>query len=185
MPSFIKNISELSLQTDQRISPYLRRDEFPKGHHLFRQGDICHHIFFIEKGLARLYYTTDSGKEITAWFFPDNSFLAAIDSINQHKPTHEYCELLEDSVVYSIKYSDVELMLNENHDLAKFAFHAVFELTKKLSEFISGTKFQSAEDRYKALMQEYPSIFQRAKLGHIASFLGVTQETLSRIRASK
>lgn len=79
----------------------------------------------------------------------------------------------------------MELMLNENHELAKLAFHAVYELAKKLSEYIIGLKFQSAEDRYNALMNEYPKVFQRSKLGHIASFLGITQETLSRIRAGK
>jgi hypothetical protein len=69
--------------------------------------------------------------------------------------------------------------------LARLAFHAVYEIAKKLAEYIIGLKFQSAEDRYKTLMKEYPLIFQRARLGHIASFLGITQETLSRIRAGK
>ena len=96
-----------------------------------------------------------------------------------------YCELLEDSVVYSLKYSDMEIMLDENHDMARLAFHAVYELAKKLSAYIIGFKFQSAEDRYNTLMKEYPQIFKRARLGHIASFLGITQETLSRIRSRK
>ena len=138
-----------------------------------------------KKGLARIYYNTRSGKEITAWFFAENSFLTAHDSFYQQKPAPSCCELLEDSVVYSLKYTDMQAMLNENHDMAKFAFHAVFELAKKLTEFINGIKFQSAEERYNALMFNYPNIFQRARLGHIASFLGITQETLSRIRAGK
>jgi hypothetical protein len=79
----------------------------------------------------------------------------------------------------------MEAMLSENHEMAQFAFHAVYALTRKLSEYITGIKFQSAEDRYNALMKDYPGIFQRVKLGHIASFLGITQETLSRIRAGK
>lgn len=185
LPPFIKSVANLSPQTERIISTIFQRNEYPKGHFLYRQDDVCHHIFYIEKGLARVYYYTNGGKEITAWFSADNTFVTAIESFYQQKPTRVYCELLEDSVVYSIKYSEMEAMLNENHDMAKFAFHAVFELTKKLTEFLSGIKFQSAEDRYNALMHEYPSIFQRAKLGHIASFLGVTQETLSRIRAGK
>jgi len=185
LPPNIKSIANLSPQTEENLSAVFQRDEFPKGHLLFRQGEVCRHIFYIEKGLARIYYNSSNGKEITAWFFAENSFLTAHDSFYQRKASPTYCELLEDSVVYSLKYTDVEAMLNENHELAKFAFHAVFELAKKLTEFINGIKFQSAEERYNALMHNYPNIFQRAKLGHIASFLGITQETLSRIRAGR
>jgi CRP/FNR family transcriptional regulator, anaerobic regulatory protein len=183
--TYIKSTVSLSTQAEEKISTIFRRHEFPKGHLLFRQGETCHHIFFIGKGLARVYYITDSGKEITAWFFAENTFLTAHDSFYQKKPARNYCELLEDSVVYSLSFSDMEEMLKENHEMAKFAFHTVYELAKKLTEFINGIKFQSAEDRYNALMQNYPNIFQRAKLGHIASFLGITQETLSRIRSGK
>ena len=183
--TYIKSTVNLSIQAEEKISAIFRQDEFQKGHLLFRQGEICRHIFFIGKGLARIYYNTESGKEVTAWFFAENTFFTAHDSFYQNKPARDYCELLEDSVVYSLSFADMEAMLNENHEMAKFAFHAVYELAKKLTEFINGIKFQSAEDRYNALMQNYPNIFQRAKLGHIASFLGITQETLSRIRAGK
>jgi len=174
--------ANLSPVAEEKLNELMQREMLPKGHFLFRQGEVCRHIFYIEKGLARVFYNSSSGKEITAWFFAENSFLTAHDSFYQHNSSPSNCELLEDSVVYSLKYTDMEVMLNENHDLAKFAFHAVFELAKKLTEFINGIKFQSAEDRYNALMDNYPNIFQRAKLGQIASFLGITQETLSRIR---
>ncbi len=182
LPPFVKNMARLSPQSEEKLSALFQREEFPKGHFLYRQGEVCRHIYYIEKGLARIYYHASSGKEITAWFFAENSFLTAHDSFYQHKPAPSCCELLEDSVIYSLKYTDMEAMLNENHDMARFAFYTVFELAKKLTEFINGIKFQSAEERYNALMLNYPNIFQRAKLGHIASFLGITQETLSRIR---
>lgn len=185
LPPYIRNLARLSDQTEQEISAVFKRDELPRGHMLYRPGEICHHIYYIEKGLAREYYETVNGKEITQWFFADNSFLTAVDSFYNHLPTKVYCELLEDSVVYSIRYTEMETLLNASHEMARFAFHAVYELTGKLSAYIIGIKFQSAEERYNALMKEYPLIFQRARLGHIASFLGITQETLSRIRAGK
>ena len=185
LPIYIKNIANLSDEAEQKLSTVFKRDELSKGHFLYRQGEISQHIFYIEKGIVRVFYYTETGKEITQWFFAENGFLTAVDSFYHHKPTMVYCELLEDSVIYSLKYTDMETMLDENQKMAKLAFHAVYELAKKLSEYIIGLKFQSAEDRYKTLMKEYPQIFQRAKLGHIASFLGITQETLSRIRAGK
>ena len=185
LPPFVKNIPSLSTVAEEKIAAIFKREDLPKGHFLYKQGDICQHIFYIEKGLARVFYYTESGKEITSWFSTDGTFITAIDSFYQHKPTRVYCELLEDSVVHSIKYTEMEGMLDENHEMARFAFYTVYEIAKKLTEFISGTKFQSAEDRYNALIINYPTMFQRVKLGHIASFLGVTQETLSRIRAGK
>jgi CRP-like cAMP-binding protein len=185
LPSDIKSTVGLSDQAKQKIGDIFIRGEFPKGHLLYRQGEICQHIFYIEKGLARVYYITEGGKEITQWFYADNNFLTAVDSFYHHKPTLVSCELLEDSIIYSLKYSEMEAMLNENLEMAKFAFHTVYELARMLSAYISAMKFQSAEERYNVLMKEYPRIFQRAKLGHIASFLGITQETLSRIRAGK
>ena len=185
LPSNIKSTVGLSDKAKQKIGDIFLREEFPKGHLLYRQGEICQHIFYIEKGLARVYYLTEGGKEVTQWFFAETNFFTAVDSFYHHIPTQVYCELLEDSVIYSLKYSEMEAMLNDNHEMARFAFHTVFELARMLSSYISAMKFQSAEERYNALMKEYPGIFQRAKLGHIASFLGITQETLSRIRAGK
>ncbi len=131
-----------------------------------------------------MYYYSDSGKEITAWFSAENTLVTAIDSFYYHKPTRDYCEVLEDFVVYIINFSEWEIILNSEKG-ARLAFYILYDITRKMTDFISNIKFQSAEERYKALIKEYPSILQRASLGHIASYLGITQETLSRIRSNK
>lgn len=184
IPKHIKKIANLPDSFDEELESILERREVKKGELLFEEGTICHNVFFIEKGLARIYYYSNSGKEITAWFFEENSFFTAIDSFYNHKPTNDFCEALEDSVIYTVKYTELENLLNEQHG-ARLAFHVLFELTKRMTEFIVSIKFQSAEERYQTMIKEYPSIFQRVALGHIASYLGITQETLSRIRAGK
>lgn len=184
IPKHIKKIANLPDSFDSELKSVIERKEVKKGELLFEEGTICHNVFFIEKGLARIYYYSNSGKEITAWFFQENSFFTAIDSFYNHKPTKDFCEALEYSVIYAIKYSELENLLNKEHG-ARMAFHVLYELMKKTTEFIVSIKFQSAEDRYNTMLKEYPSIFQRATLGHIASYLGITQETLSRIRAGK
>jgi CRP/FNR family transcriptional regulator, anaerobic regulatory protein len=182
LPTYIKSIAKISAEAEKKITSAFKREELPKGHLLFAEGEVCRHIYFIEEGGARAYYISSNGRDITAWFFPKSSFLTAVDSFYHNTPTNIYCELLEDSVVYSIKYSDFEEMMSTNSDMAKFSFHVVFELAKLLTEFIINLKFQTAEERYTALVKKYPAILQRVSLGHIASFLGITQETLSRIR---
>ncbi|MEI7831211.1 MAG: Crp/Fnr family transcriptional regulator [Prolixibacteraceae bacterium] len=134
LPKYIKNIANLSDEAEQKISTVFKREEFLKGHFLYRQGEICQHIFYIEKGLVRVFYYTETGKEITQWFFAEYGFLTAADSYYHHKPTLLNCELLEDSVIYSLKYTDMETMLNENHNMAKFAFHGLFSRRSTMFE---------------------------------------------------
>jgi CRP-like cAMP-binding protein len=184
IPKKLKENLKISADFEEELKLLFERKEFSKGELLFRQGDICKHAFYIEKGLVRVYYNSNNGKEITAWFSAENTFITAIDSLFNHKPTSDYCEILENSIVYSIRYSDLEALLDKGQG-GRMAFHVLYEITRKMTEFIVSIKFQTAEERYNTLIQNYPSIFQRAPLGHIASYLGITQETLSRIRAGK
>jgi CRP-like cAMP-binding protein len=184
LSEYLKNIAKLSDSLEEDLKNLFEPKEFSKGDHLFKQGDLCRHLFYIKKGLVRVYYYSGNGKEITAWFSAENTLVTAIDSFYYHKPTRDNCEVLEDSVVYPINFSELELILNSEKG-ARLAFYILYEITRKMTEYISSIKFQSAEERYKALIKEYPAIQQRTSLGHIASYLGITQETLSRIRSNK
>ena len=184
LPKYLKDSVSLSAELEEILKVLLERKEFSKGQFLFKQGEVCRQMFLIEKGFARVFYISNTGKEITAWFSAENDFITPIDTFYQYKATQDNCELLEDSIVYSLKYSDLESLLN-NPEAVNLAFITSFGIAKKMSEFIVSIKFQTAEERYNTLIQNYPSIFQRAPLGHIASYLGITQETLSRIRAGK
>lgn len=185
LPEYLKDSVALSAEMEEKLKVLLERKEFSKGQFLFKQGEVCRQLFLIEKGFARVFYISNTGKEITAWFSAENDFITPIDTFYQHKATRDNCELLEDSVVFSLKYSDLESLLNDYPEMVNLAFFTSFETIKKMSEFIVSIKFQTAEERYNTLIQNYPSIFQRASLGHIASYLGITQETLSRIRAGR
>lgn len=185
LPPYIKELTKTSgLLDTEFLESVIERKEMKKGDFLFEQGKVCQHIFFIEKGIARLFYYSDNCKDITAWFFAENSFLTAIDSFYYHKATCDYCELLEDSIVYTIKYTDLELLLTKEHS-SRLVFHVLYELMRRITDFLVSLKFQSAQDRYNTMFNEHPQIFRRVPLGHIASFLGITQETLSRIRSGK
>lgn len=185
LPSYIKSITNPPPEVEAEIMANIKRQELPKGDFLYKQGDICRDIFYIEKGLARVYYYANNGKEISTWFSLENSFNTAIDGFYHHKPTIYNCKLLENSVVYSMKYSDFDKLMNKYTEFSKFAFNVMHTIAKQMADFITNTKFQTAEKRFNALMQDYPFIFQRVSLVHIASYLGITKETLSRIRAGK
>ena len=184
LSEYLKDISKFSGSLEDDLKNLFEPKEFSKGDLLFRQGEICRHLYYIKKGLVRVYYDSVNGKEVTAWFSAENTLVTAIDSFYYHKPTNDYCEVLEDSVVYPISYTELEMILNSENG-ARLAFRILYEITRKMTEFISSIKFRSAEERYKALIKEYPKIQQQTSLGHIASYLGITQETLSRIRSNK
>jgi len=170
---------------EKLIQTFFIREELPKGHILFRQGETCNTVYYIEHGFARIYYLSESGREITAEFFHENSSVTAKDSFFYHKPTIYYCELTENCIIYSISYSDLESLIDKNHEFAKFVIQVILKFAKDMTEYIANLKFQTAEERYNALITNNPTILQRVSLGHIASYLGITQETLSRIRAGK
>lgn len=184
LPKHLIEIARLSDSSAEEVKAYFTRREYHKGEMLFTQGDVCRQIFYVEQGLVRLYYHSGTGKDITAWFAPENNFIAAVDSLFYDRPTRECCEALEDSVIYTMEYADMEGMLSREAG-ARLSFFSLFEITRRMSEYIVSIKFQTAEERYRILLSEYPSVFQRVQLGHVASFLGITQETLSRIRAGK
>ena len=185
LPRHLIQKASLSKEAEQKIVTAFEQSNYRKGDFLFRQNELCRHIYFIEKGLARFYYSNEKGKEITTWFGEENQFVTAIDCFYQHLPTRNNCELLEDSVIFSISFSKLENMLNQNQDFSKFAFYVLFEITRKLAEISSSIKSETAQQRYQTLLQESPEIFNRIQLNHIASFLGITPETLSRLRSEK
>jgi CRP/FNR family transcriptional regulator, anaerobic regulatory protein len=177
---------KLLRQTDSLnkiLEDQFEEKSFCKGDFLYKQGDICRHLFYIQKGLVRVYYISASGKEITSWFAAENMVVTDLNSFYYHKPASDFCEILEESIVIPVNYSKLELLLDSHHG-ARLAFYVLYEATLKLTEYINRIKFQSARERYETLIQDYPSITQRTSLSHIASYLGITQETLSRIRGN-
>ena len=177
------------LRDDEKYSDFLKGElenlftlrEFSKGDHLFRQGEFCRHLYYIKKGLIRIYYYSLKGKEVTEWFSSEGSIITAVDSFYLNKPTRNNCEAVEDLTVYTITYANLEAILN-NKNGAQMIFFILYEVAQKMVDLIDSIKTQSAEERYKSLINKNPIILQKVPLGQIASFLGITQETLSRIR---
>lgn len=181
LAEYLKKIAKLSDSSEDVLSNLFEQKEISKGDHLFKEGELCRYLFYIKKGLVRIYYYSDKGKEITLWFSSEDTLVTAIDSFYLHKPTRDYCIALEDLVVYTITQSQLETLLNSEKG-AQIVFHIMYEVTRKMAELNESTRFRTAEERYTSLISNYPAILQRVSLGQIASYLGITQETLSRIR---
>ena len=148
---------------------------------IVREGEQSNTIFFIIKGCARAFYLKD-GKDITDWFAFENDFVCAINSFFLSEPSVHFIETLEPSILLQISKSDVERLSQKRHSYETLTKKVVIKTMLQLQERIVGIQFETAQQKYENLLQVLPSITKRIPLTHIASYLGITLETLSRIR---
>ncbi|MEK6481936.1 Crp/Fnr family transcriptional regulator [Catalinimonas sp. 4WD22] len=161
----------------------MSEEHYPKGFMLHRQQTVCKHIYFVTKGVIRSFYLKD-GKDITAHFAIDMGVISAADSFIFNRPSRYNLEVLEDTTVYTMTRNELENYLEQHPHYEHTARLFVEELYMDLVDRVEMLMFYSAQERYEALVLQSPDIVQRVSLGHIASYLGITQETLSRVRAA-
>ena len=176
-PSLISDILNDFQQLTERFS-------YPKGHLIHREETICDTLYLIEQGIIRAYYYKD-GKDITAHFATEQGTITAIDSFIQRKKSRYNIEALEDCTVIQISYASIQELLVEKPHYEKYIRLFLEQIYIDLAERIEDLLFHSAKERYDKLMTNNRTLIQRVNLGHIASFIGITQETLSRIRAQE
>ena len=185
MDKFFETISQfttLSADSKSALADALERLEFSKGKILVKPDTICNHLYFIESGLTRTFYFKD-GKDITDWLSAENSFAVSIVSFITRKPDRRAIELLESSVLLSLHFDVLEKLCAAHHDIERMTRHLISMGLVQLQRKFDDLHFATALQRYQTLMATTPSFIQRVPLGMIATYLGITQETLSRIRS--
>jgi len=155
-----------------------------KGQILVREGDYSYELYYVAKGGARAYYLKD-GKTITDWFAFENDFISSIVSFFLGVPSQHYIEVLEDTTFMVLQLKDIETLCDKYHDFERLARMSTTKTMLQLQQRIVSLQFKSSKERYDSLLERFPQIELRAPLGDIASYLGITQETLSRIRNPK
>ena len=164
------------------FSQLMNNAEFPSKHILHQEGEICDKLFIIHQGLVRAFYYKD-GKDITAHFAIENTSITAIDSFIQNKKSKYTIEVLENTNLSWVTHKEwYELLSNKPH-YEKYARLFLENIYIDIAERIEDLLFYTAKERYEKIAIKFPSLLQRVNLGHIASYIGITQETLSRIRA--
>jgi len=186
MDSFFKivaSFTSLSEDSKEALASVLKRMEFPKGHILVKQNSVCRYTYFIEKGLTRTFYDKND-KDVTDWLSAENMFACSIISFLTRQPDRRGIELLEDAVLWALHYDDLEKLYRQYHDIERFGRLLVSSGIIQVQQRFDDLHFATAAQRYHTLMDTNPTFLQRVPLGMIASYLGITQETLSRIRSA-
>lgn len=182
--NIVAQFGVLSSATKNDIKKCAKIRKVGKGEILVREGEYSYELYYIAKGGARAYYLKD-GKTITDWFAFENDFISSIVSFFLGVPSQHYIEVLEDTTFMVLQLRDIEELCNEYHDFERLARMSTTKTMLQLQQRIVSLQFKSSKERYNSLLERYPQIELRAPLGDIASYLGITQETLSRIRNPK
>lgn len=179
----IDAIYPLTSASKNLIKKSIVETKFPKGHILFKADKIETSIYFIKKGIARAYAYSDEN-EITFWFGREGDPIVSMQSYVNNQKGYEDVELLEDCELYELKTEKLHKLFLEDIHIANWGRKfSELELIKSEERLIS-LQFNTATERYLALLENCPSIIQRVQLSYIASYLGITQVSLSRIRAT-
>ena len=187
MESLEKAIVSISPLPAQSLSVFLaawKHWSVPKDHFLLREHAVSDYIYFIEKGVTRIFYHKND-KEVTEWLALDEQFFMSITSFFQRRPSHLIIQTLEPSEVYGIHHNDFMALADQYHDIERLLRKMVTGSLILSQQRMDSIQFETAHQRYDRLITNSPHIIQRVPLSYIASFLGVTLETLSRIRSSR
>ncbi len=146
-------------------------------------GEISNSIYFVYSGLVRTYSLTTKNKEITKGFFSEGRFPADIVSLLTNSPNSFFIETLEPCSLIQIDFKGFRKLLKENSEISQFHInyiekHWIIEKEDKDISFRADT----SDARYRKFISEYPDLFERVSLLHLASYLGITATQLSRIR---
>ncbi|MEY2916735.1 MAG: hypothetical protein RIS73_449 [Bacteroidota bacterium] len=178
----IKKIAPLSTEAENALQDCFKEIALSKNEYLLTQGQICRHLYFLEKGALRGFYNLD-GKEITHWFGFEKDFVTSFHSFITEEPAVENIQLLEGCILWAISKETLTKLFNQYHEIERLMRIAYEKYYIRLEERFVNAQFKTAAERYGNLLQQTPHIIERVPLGYIAAYLGISQETLSRIRS--
>lgn len=184
MKELIEYFKRLTKVSDE-LEKELRSRSIPitvtKGAFLHKAASICKKTYWIQKGLLRTYYLKE-GKEITDVFASEGEWITSAKSFIKNEPDQYYLQAIEDSEVYALSNNDLMFLFENFHEMERFGRISMSMYYLRLSEKLESYQFTSAKDKYGHFCKSYDSILHRLPLGMVASYIGITQETLSRIR---
>lgn len=174
--------SKLTNDEKERVINSFTKVIFKKGDFLFKENQTLNHYYFLEKGFARSFIFDYNGIEVTTKFYSESNIVIDWTSFMLRTPTQENFQANSECICWRLNYKDFQDLFNSIEGFretgrTRFAM-SYLELKKNRLSIISNT----AKERYLLLLKEHPEIINNAPLKHIATYLGVTDTSLSRIR---
>lgn len=178
----IGKIYPVSEEGKQKLSDILECFRLEKGEYFLHEGQVCKYISFVEQGMVRQFYNKGN-RDLTEHFTYENGVFICLESFFKQIPSYLQVEVLEPSVIYSLPHDALMRLIRERQEI-HYLYSGILENCLVISQKkADASRFETAHERYYRLMSEHPEVVKRAPLVYIASYLGMTPETLSRVRA--
>lgn len=173
-----------SLQQEdfEMIIPELSQKTYAKGELILHENEVCDKIFFLDKGFVRMYYLDKNGDEINYRFTDCQNFFLDFQSFLTKRPSLFYWQAIQKVEVLTISYQEVQDVYKKSNTWNLFGRLIAEQVYLQLNERVEMLLFMQPMERYMQMLQKYPNIISQIPQLHIASFLGIKPETLSRIR---
>lgn len=173
----------LTPQGVEVLSSILVPMKFQKGDTILKEGIVCNALYFVEKGMVRQFYYKNK-KDVTEHFSFEGRIVFCIESFLKQEPSRLIVEALENTTLYAIPHDALLGLMVRNQEMEMLYRKILEHVAISSQEHADSQRFENAAERYERLLKEKPEIILRAPMVHIASFLQMTPETLSRVRGA-
>jgi len=179
---FFKNSNLVSPKAAEEIANTFAPKEIKKNNFLFKEGKVCDEYFFLENGFIRAFANDIEGNEVTTNFYSSGQVVFEVSSFFNRTISKENFQAIVDCQGWYITYEQLNNLFHSMHDFRDFGRSILVKGFSSLKIRMLSMITETAELRYDTLLKTNPEIFQQATLKHIASYLGITDTSLSRIR---
>ncbi|MFY7908841.1 MAG: Crp/Fnr family transcriptional regulator [Emticicia sp.] len=180
--NYIQQILPMPIDKAVYIATFFTQKNYVKNDFLLKEGKICTESYFIESGFLRSYVVDIDGNEVTTDFYGSNLFANDFLSFFKRIPSNENIQVLADCTTWMINYNDLQTCFHTIPEFREFGRMMLINNYSRLKERMLGMILLTAEQRYEKLLTSHAEIFHNAPLKYIASYLGITDTSLSRIR---
>ncbi|WP_296703741.1 Crp/Fnr family transcriptional regulator [Algoriphagus sp.] len=181
--TYFNSIQKISSNAEEALKAISFLIETPKNKHVQEIGQTCRTYYFVTAGLARIYYLKD-GIEVTEYFAFENDMIIRAESLFTGNPSKKAIQAIEKTKLIGIPASKLEILFNSFPEIERL-FRKIMEASYvSYVNRMESLQFHSAEERYIQLISDFPELLEKIPLKHISSYLGITQVSLSRIRAN-
>jgi len=180
--NILENYSPLNKESRAALLEHITVKKVSKGDYILKYGEVCKHIYFVNKGFIRIFYYKHD-KNITEWFADEKQFFFSITSYFNSAPSTLIIEAIEDCEIILLSKEGQDKLKKTNLQISNLIIQFLTLSLILSQKRMESLQFETASQRYQNLLLDQPNILQKVPLQYVASFLGITQETLSRIRA--